>query len=109
MAGIWSRTSWAMDLPHEELNVELPLVIQIGRELLYTALLLSIPTVATSLIVGLLISVLQTITSVQEQTLTFAPRIVVVGLVLAFTLPWILNVLIGFTHKMFTLVTLVRV
>ena len=89
--------------------MELPLVIQIGRELLYTALLLSLPTVATSLIVGLMISVLQTITSVQEQTLTFAPRIVVVGLVLSISLPWILTVLINFSHKMFTLVTHVRV
>ena len=108
MDGTWWRTCWGMGLSKENV-VELQLVIQIGRELLYTALLLSLPTVATSLIVGLLISVLQTITSVQEQTLTFAPRIVVVGLVLAVSLPWILNVLISFSEKMFTLVTHVRV
>jgi flagellar biosynthesis protein FliQ len=79
------------------------LVIQIGRELLYTALLLALPTVAASLIVGLVISILQTITSIQEQTLTFAPRIIAVGLVLVLTLPWTLQVLMQFTQRMFWL------
>lgn len=80
------------------------LVIQIGRELLYTALLLSLPTVAASLLVGLVISVLQTITSIQEQTLSFAPRIIAVGLVLVFTMPWTLQVLTQFTERMFWLI-----
>lgn len=80
------------------------LVIQIGREMLYTALLLSLPTVVASLVVGLLISVLQTITSIQEQTLTFAPRIIAVGLVLVLTLPWTLQVLMQFTQRMFWLI-----
>lgn len=75
-------------------------VTQIGRDLLLTALLLSLPTVAISLIVGLVISILQTITSVQEQTLTFAPRILAVGVVLVISLPWTLRVATGFTVRM---------
>lgn len=75
-------------------------VTQIGRDLLLTALLLSLPTVAISLIVGLVISILQTITSVQEQTLTFAPRILAVGIVLLISLPWTLRVMTGFTLRM---------
>jgi flagellar biosynthetic protein FliQ len=80
------------------------LVVQIGRELLFTALLLSLPTVVVSLVVGLVISILQTVTSIQEQTLSFAPRIVAVGLVLVFTMPWTLQVMVSFTERMFLLI-----
>lgn len=72
---------------------------QIGRELMITSLLLVTPVVVVSLVVGLLISIGQTITSIQEQTLTFAPRIVaVVGIVIWMT-PWYLQVLQKFTHN----------
>ncbi len=75
-------------------------VTQIGRELLCTAVLLAAPMVLTSLVVGLLISIFQTVTSIQEQTLTFAPRIIAVALVMLVTLPWTLKVLINFTQRM---------
>ncbi len=77
-------------------------VIQIGRELLYLAVLLAAPTVVASLIVGLSISIFQTVTSIQEQTLTFAPRIIAVALVMVVMLPWTLRVLVGFTQRMIT-------
>jgi flagellar biosynthetic protein FliQ len=79
-------------------------VVQIGRDLLLTCLLLSLPAVAVSLIVGLCISILQTITSVQEQTLSFAPRIIAVGAVLIVTLPWTIRVASGFTVRMLQMV-----
>ncbi len=75
-------------------------VTQIGRELLCTAVLLAAPMVLTSLVVGLLISIFQTVTSIQEQTLTFAPRIIAVALVMLVTLPWTLKVMINFTQRM---------
>lgn len=75
-------------------------VIGIGRELLYLAILLSAPVIGVSLVVGLLISVMQTLTSIQEQTISFAPRIVAAVLTIAITLPWILGVLIDFTRSM---------
>lgn len=75
-------------------------VTAIGRDLLLTALLLSLPAVAISLVVGLAVSILQTITSVQEQTLSFAPRIMAVGAVLVLSLPWTLRVATGFTLRM---------
>ena len=77
------------------------LVVDIGREMLLTAVLLSLPAVAVSLVVGTLISVLQTITSIQEQTLSFAPRIIAVALALMICLPWMLQVATGFTVNMF--------
>lgn len=78
-------------------------VVQVGRELLMTSLILAAPAVLASLVVGLSISVLQTLTSIQEQTLTFAPRIVAVSVVVLLTLPWALQVLAAFTVRMFTL------
>ena len=75
-------------------------VIEICRELLYVALLLSSPVVGISLLVGLVISILQTLTSIQEQTITFAPRIIAAVLTIAVTLPWLLRVLLEFTERM---------
>ncbi len=85
--------------------MNLEFAVQIGREMLFTALLLSLPTVVASLAVGLLVSVFQTVTSIQEQTLSFAPRIVAVGVVIAVTLPWSLHVLTTFSHRMFMIIT----
>jgi flagellar biosynthetic protein FliQ len=70
------------------------------RDLLLTALVLTLPSVIASLLVGGVISVLQTVTSIQEQTLSFAPRIIAVGLVTMFTLPWSLKMALGFTSRM---------
>ena len=65
------------------------------------SLLLVAPVVVVSLAVGLIISIAQTITSIQEQTLTFAPRIVaVVGIVIYLT-PWYLKELKDFTMGIF--------
>jgi flagellar biosynthetic protein FliQ len=78
-----------------------PQVVQIGRELMLTALMLAAPPVIASLVVGLLVSILQTITSIQEQTLSFAPRLAAVAAIMLFTLPWSLEVLVNFAHRMF--------
>ena len=77
-----------------------PEVLEIGRDLLSTALLLALPTLAVSLIVGLVISVFQAATSVQEQTLNFVPRMIAVGLVLILTMPWALQMAMHFTVRM---------
>ena len=74
-------------------------VVSMGRELLWTAMLLAMPAVVVSLVVGLIVSILQTVTSIQEQTLSFVPRIVAVGLVIMLTLPWSLKILVGFTYR----------
>ncbi|MCP4080452.1 MAG: flagellar biosynthetic protein FliQ [Planctomycetaceae bacterium] len=76
-------------------------MVQMLQEFLYLGLLLVAPAVLTSLLIGLLIAIFQTITSIQEQTLTFAPRIVAVAVVIALTLTWSLNLLIDFTQRVF--------
>jgi flagellar biosynthetic protein FliQ len=75
-------------------------LIEIAQDLLYTALLLALPALAASLIVGLIISILQTLTSIQEQTLSFAPKIIAVALVLVFTIAWTSQLAIQFTVRM---------
>jgi flagellar biosynthetic protein FliQ len=80
--------------------MSIPEVLELTRDLLYTALLLSLPTLGVSLVVGLIVSVFQAATSIQEQTLSFVPRLVAVGVVLAFTLPWALQLAVHFTVRM---------
>lgn len=75
-------------------------VVEIGQDFLLTAMWLSGPAIIVSLVVGLLISLAQTVTSVQEQTLSFAPRIVAVGAVMLLTLPWMLQQSSAFTIRM---------
>lgn len=75
-------------------------IVQIATDLLVTVVILALPPVLTSLFVGIIISVLQTMTSVQEQTLTFAPRILAVAVVLILTMPWTLQTASGFSMRM---------
>lgn len=80
--------------------MSIPLVLELGRDLLYTALLLALPGLVVSLLVGLLVSVFQAATSIQEQTLSFIPRLVAVGAVLVVTMPWALQLAVHFTVRM---------
>ena len=78
-------------------------LVNVGHELLLTALMLSAPAIVVSLLVGLGISIFQALTSIQEQTLNFAPRIVAVSVVLMVSLPWTVQVLTNFAHRMIVL------
>lgn len=82
--------------------MEIEDVVQIGREFFAMSLLLTAPVVAVSLIVGLVISIGQTVTSVQEQTLTFAPRIVCVVFVIMMLANWYLVTLQNYTLDLMT-------
>ena len=75
-------------------------VVAIGQDLLLTAMWISGPAILVSLVVGLVVSLMQTVTSVQEQTLSFAPRIIAVGAVMVLTLPWMLRLSSDFTLRM---------
>jgi flagellar biosynthesis protein FliQ len=75
-------------------------VLQLGQDFLGTALLVSLPALVVSVIVGLIISILQTITSIQEQTLSFVPRLIAVGAAMLLCLGWILRLAVHFTMQM---------
>ena len=76
--------------------------IALGKQTLFLALILTGPPVLTALMVGLTISVLQATTQVQEQTLTFVPKIVAMLIAGAFFMPYILNKLTSFATEMFS-------
>ena len=78
------------------------LIAQIGKDALRTALLVAGPALAVSLIVGLLISVFQVVTSLQDQTIAFVPKVIAVMAVVAISFPWMLQVMLRFTTRMFT-------
>ena len=78
------------------------LIAQIGKEALKTALLVAGPALIVSLIVGLMISVFQVVTSLQDQTIAFVPKVIAVMVVVAISFPWMLQVMLRFTTRMFT-------
>ena len=67
-----------------------------------TTLLVSLPLLAAGLVTGILISIFQAVTSIQDMSLTFIPKIIVVMVTLLLVLPWIMGILIGFTSELFT-------
>ncbi len=66
-------------------------IIDVAKHLLWTCLVLSLPTLLTALVVGVVISLMQTVTSIQEATLTFVPKLVAVVAVVAMALPWLID------------------
>ncbi|MCU1225811.1 MAG: export protein FliQ family 3 [Edaphobacter sp.] len=76
--------------------------VEMIRRVLMEAMLLSAPLLVAACLISLLVSLLQTLTSVQEQTLTAVPRLVVVFVVAMATLPWTVHRLVNFTLRMFT-------
>ena len=72
------------------------LAIEIYREALRTAALVATPILGIAMAVGISISILQTITSINEQTLTFVPKIAAIAITVGIALPWILGHLMGF-------------
>lgn len=76
-------------------------IVHLFREAFYTAMLIAAPVLVTSLVVGLVISILQAATSIQEFTLSFVPKLVAIAAVLVLTLPWMIDVIVGFTISLF--------
>lgn len=77
-------------------------VSDIAREALYLVIKVSLPVLLVSLIIGLVVSIFQTVTSIQEQTLTFVPKIVCVFLALVFFGPWMMSNMAEFMTKLWS-------
>ena len=75
--------------------------VALGREFYYHAVLLTLPALVVSLVVGLAVSIFQAVTNIQEQTLSFAPRMIALAGLLVLTMPWLLQMSIYFTVQMF--------
>lgn len=77
-------------------------VITITKEAIYTIIIAAAPLLLISLIIGLIISIFQTVTSIQEQTLTFVPKIVAVFVGIMIFGPWMLDVMSNFMTRLWT-------
>ncbi|SNS45125.1 flagellar biosynthetic protein FliQ [Granulicella rosea] len=76
--------------------------VQIMRQLMIEAMLLSSPLLLAAALISLTVSLLQTLTSVQEQTLTAVPRLMTVFIVTMVTLPWMIHRLVNYTIHLFS-------
>jgi len=76
-------------------------VVDIGQFALRTTLLVAGPMLLAGMAVGLVISIFQAATQVNEMTMTFVPKIVIVFVVMVLSLPWAINQLTAFTESMF--------
>ena len=79
-------------------------LIGLGVETFKIALYLSMPMLMTGLIAGLAISIFQATTQINEMTLSFVPKILLVIVVAIFTMPWMMNMMIEFTTRMFDMI-----
>ena len=77
------------------------LVLRLGQDTLRTIAILSGPMLLAALVIGLVVSVFQAVTQINEATLTFIPKMVVVGLVLVLAAPWMMDVMNQFTINLF--------
>ncbi len=77
------------------------LVIELGQRTIETALFLAAPLLISTLIIGLIVSLFQAVTQINEATLTFLPKILAVAISLVFFFPWMLSLIIGFTTNLF--------
>lgn len=82
-------------------------VLQVVREALMLVLIISAPVLAGGMLVGLVISILQATTQIQEQSLTFVPKLVVVLLMMLLLAPWLINVMVGYTTELFSKIPMV--
>ncbi len=80
------------------------LVLGILNQTMYEILILSVPLLGVGLVIGLIISIFQATTSIQEQTLTFVPKLIAILLLMVFLGPFLANHLINFTKNLFDLI-----
>lgn len=84
------------------------LVVQLTRRSFEVTLMLSAPLLLAGLVVGLLISIFQAVTSIQEATLAFAPKIIAVMVALVIFFPWMMNYMSDFTREVYALIASMR-
>lgn len=81
------------------------MILDLGRHALTTTLLVAGPTLAAALLIGLLVSVFQAVTQINEMTMTFVPKIVGILVTGLIALPWVMRVMLGFTRNIFEIIS----
>ncbi len=78
-------------------------VVEILKEAFFTSFYILLPILGVALIVGIIVSIFQAATSIQEMTLTFIPKILITALAIILLLPWMMDRMIAITVKFFTM------
>ena len=76
------------------------MILRLAKQTLETVLLVSAPMLGAGLIVGILISIVQIVTSIHDTALAFVPRIVVTFVIFLVVFPWMMNTMISYTHTL---------
>lgn len=76
-------------------------VLDIGTKAMYLTALLSAPPLLSALVIGLLVGMFQAATSINEMTLSFIPKLIVLGIAMIIAGPWMLDTLVTYTRQMF--------
>ncbi len=74
--------------------------VDLGREALWTMLLIGSPVLVAGMIVGIVVSLFQALTQIQEQTVVFVPKLIVMLLVLSVSLPWLIAQMVQYTGNL---------
>ncbi len=82
-------------------------IMEIGAKAMWVTLEISLPILGVSLVVGLLVSIFQAVTQLQEPTLTFIPKILAVVVVIVVAGPWMMNTMLDFTVELWAGISLV--
>ncbi len=77
------------------------LILKLGQDTLKTTALLAAPMLISALVVGLVVSIFQAVTQINEATLTFIPKMIVVGIVIVVAAPWMMDTMNQFTIQLF--------
>ena len=75
--------------------------VELTRAAIFLALIISAPPLVASMLIGLIISMLQAVTQIQDQTISFVPKLIVMLLALLLTLPWTIHQLTEYTTVLF--------
>lgn len=85
------------------------IIINLGQDALKTVAMLSAPLLISTLVVGLIISIFQALTQINEATLTFVPKMIVIAIVLVLAGPWMIDLMKTYTVNLFeSMATIVR-
>jgi flagellar biosynthetic protein FliQ len=76
-------------------------ILKLAKDTLEVTLMISGPMLIVSLVIGIAVSIAQVVTSIQDMTLSFVPRVIAVFVAFLFSFPWIMNILLAFTSQLF--------
>ena len=74
--------------------------VDLGRQAIIVALLIGSPMLLVGMVVGLFVGLLQAVTQIQEQTIAFVPKLVVMVLTIALLAPWLINQMVQYSHDL---------